>query len=549
MAAFSQTTAAIQITSPLGPDAFVVFSFRGKEELSGLFEFTLELGAPLGSPVPFSSLIGNYATVTLLSGGSVQRHIHGMICEFYSQNPDRYMDHYRMVLRPRLWQLGLVKQSRVFQLQNASQILTTVLSPASGSVQIVLPTPDSRIYCTQYRETDLEFAQRLCSEEGIAYYWVHSESNHQLTLVNNTTQAPSCGNCQFNWSEGGSQNTQAIKRWETGQQWVNNQVTLLDSHFELFNQPLAAQATGQKTVTAGTVPLQVNGSATAWQENPQSPARYFDAVNQAGTLDPNAISPVFDAIQNRAQNLATAAACRAVVARGEGNCMNLMMGYQFTLDDHPNANGDWLVISLEHEAKQEGLFWQGEEAKVTYTNRFEAVPAAVNQKTWPPIPRPVVGSVETAIVTGPSSQEAFLDPYGRVQVRFWWNANSSNESTSCWVRVAQFWAGQSYGAFFWPRVGHEVVVAFEHGDPDRPIIVGSVYNSTNTTPYSMPGNTYIAGFRTKTQGGTAADNCHKFTLSDVPGSEIINLHAESMLITNQEKTQFSMRSSSNISIQ
>jgi type VI secretion system secreted protein VgrG len=205
-------------------------------------------------------------------------------------------------------------------------------------------------------------------------------------------------------------------------------------------------------------------------------------------------------------------------------------------------------LTVFHEGRQEGLFWQGEAPKVSYRCEFEAAPLSVPQKPWPPVPKPVVGSVETAIVVGPPGQEANLDCYGRAQVRFWWQPPGDGPQSSCWIRVAQFWAGQGYGSFFWPRCGHEVVVAFEHGDPDRPIIVGSVYNSGNTVPYSMPGNTYLSGIRTKTQGGESAENCHKFTLSDVPGSEIINIHAESMLVANQEKRSFQIRSTSNIEL-
>jgi type VI secretion system secreted protein VgrG len=299
---------------------------------------------------------------------------------------------------------------------------------------------------------------------------------------------------------------------------------------------------------AGTVNLSVNSSPGPWQENQVSPSRYFDEVNASGTKDPSILSNVYDVIQTRAQNMATAASSRVITAEGSSTCMNLVPGFHFVLEKHPTADGSWLVLELTHKARQQGAFWNGEQANIQYENRFKAAPSSVNQKPWPPIARPVVGSVETAIVTGQTNQESNLDPFGRVQVRFWWDDPESSGHTSCWIRVAQFWAGQGYGAFFWPRVGHEVVVAFEHGDPDRPIVVGSVYNSNNTTPYSMPGNTYISGFRTKTQGGSAAENCHKFTLSDVPGSEIINIHAESMLITNQEKRLFTLRSTSTTNI-
>ncbi len=548
MATFSQKSLPFQIETPLGPNAFFILSFQGTESLSGLFEFTLQLGAPSGSTVDFDQLMGKEALVRLSYKETVQRRIHGIIAEFSSKQSDAYFDHYEMVLRPRLWLLSLTKQSRIFQQQSATQILGEVLKGVHGAKMEISPQATTRNYCTQYRETDLAFFQRICFEEGVAHYWDHTSSNHQLILTNNTTANPSVGTCEFNQTEGGSMDRQSIRSWKTKQVLVNPQVAIRDSHFELFNQALTGLGNSPSQVVAGTVTHSLNPSPNAWQENPNSPSRYFDEVNPSGTKDSAVLSNVYDAIQNRAQNMAIAAACRGVTAEGTSTCLNLVPGFPFQLEKHSTANGSWLVLELTHIARQEGAFWNGEPANIHYENQFKAVPTSVNQKPWPPIPRPVVGSVETAIVTGPEKQESNLDPFGRVQVRFWWDDQDQGNHTSCWIRVAQVWAGQGYGAFFWPRVGHEVVVAFEQGDPDRPIVVGSVYNSTNTLPYSMPGNTYISGFRTKTQGGSAAENCHKLTLSDVPGSEIINIHAESMLITNQEKRQFSLRSNSNTNI-
>lgn len=550
MARFNQDNAAFQVMTPLGADALVLLGFRGEETLSGGFEFTLELGALHGTSIDSNALVGQPATVTLRSGGRVRRVINGLAAEFTSLGPGRYLDLYRMVLRPRLWQLGLVRRNRVFQNQNAVQILGAVTGPVGGAeFQWASPPPDARVYCAQHRETDLEFFSRICVEEGYQWYWQHSPGSHMLIISGGASQ-PDCGDCLFSRDDGGSVDTPCLQRWEVTQSMVNTGVSLLDSHFELYNQALAGSAQGPAAVKGGTASYQaVQVPLGPWQENAQSPARYFDSVSQDGSLNPERLGPIFDAVQNRAKTMASAAGSRMVVARGSGTAMNLVPGHAFTLTGHPQSDGQWRALAVRHEGTQEGLFWQGEPPKVSYRCEFEAAPLEVPQRPWPPRSKPVAASVETAIVVGPPGQEAFLDCFGRVQVRFWWQPAGDETQPSCWIRVAQFWAGQSYGAFFWPRCGHEVVVAFEHGDPDRPIIVGSVYNSVNTVPYSMPGNTYIAGLRTKTQGGDAAENCHKFTLSDVPGSEIINLHAESMLITNQEKQQFSMRSKSNINIQ
>lgn len=549
MVNFSQATAAFQIQTPLGPDAFVLLSFRGTENLSGLFEFILELGANKATRVDISSLIGEFASVALFWDGRVQRHIHGQICELAAQGSDGHLNRYQMVLRPRLWQLSLVKQSRIFQNQDACQILDTVLKPVSGGDQSVFLPPPTRVYSTQYRETDLAFFNRLCFEQGIAHYWVHTGLDHRLILSNSTVIAPSSGDCHFNQSGGGSGDTASIKAWETRQTMVNPRVSMRDSHFQLFNYPLTSEGTAKLSVTAGTVPFTISSSTVAWQENAFTNSRYFDSISPSGETENSAISVAFDQLPRRAYGLSTAAACKAVIAKGHGNCMNLVAGHQFKLHDHPDADGLWLVTSLEHHGKQEGFFWRGEQPNVTYSNNFEAVPAVYNQKPWPPVPKPSVGSIETAIVTGPPGQEANLDQFGRVQVRFWWDASENQSATSCWIRVAQCWAGQGYGAFFWPRCGHEVVVAFEHGDPDRPIIVGSLYNSVNVVPLPMPKNSFLSGIKTKTENGDVAKNFHTAILSDMMDSAVIYVHAETHMITNQEKNQVTQSQSRSITLE
>jgi uncharacterized protein involved in type VI secretion and phage assembly len=203
----------------------------------------------------------------------------------------------------------LVKQSRIFQNQDACQILDTVLKPVSGADQSVFLPPPTRVYSTQYRETDLAFFNRLCFEQGIAHYWVHTGLDHRLILSNSTINAPSCGDCHFNQSGGGSGDTASIKAWETRQTMVNPRVSLRDSHFQLFNHPLTSEGTAKLSVTAGTVPFTISSSMVAWQENAFTNSRYFDNISPSGETEISALSVAFDQLPRRAYGLSTAAAC------------------------------------------------------------------------------------------------------------------------------------------------------------------------------------------------------------------------------------------------
>jgi type VI secretion system secreted protein VgrG len=158
-----------------------------------------------------------------------------------------------------------------------------------------------------------------------------------------------------------------------------------------------------------------------------------------------------------------------------------------------------------------------------------------------------VGGVHTAVVTGPQGAETFVDAYGRIKVHFGFDRDGPMDgNSSCWVRVAQVWAGKNYGAAFWPRVGHEVVVAFEGGDPDRPIVTGSVYNATNMPPFELPSQVYISGFKTLISGTT--DKHHLIVTSDGPAEEVVSIMAAGMLVTRQTSQNVTLQGTARVTV-
>jgi type VI secretion system secreted protein VgrG len=148
---------------------------------------------------------------------------------------------------------------------------------------------------------------------------------------------------------------------------------------------------------------------------------------------------------------------------------------------------------------------------------------------------PRIHGTQTAVVTGPGGSEIFTDKYGRIKVQFFWDRQGKkDEHSSCWVRVAQSWAGRSFGTWFLPRIGQEVVVTFLEGDPDRPLVVGSVYNAEMTVPFALPANKTQSGLRTHSSMGGSGANCNEFRFEDRKGSEMVTLHAEKDLETQTE---------------
>jgi type VI secretion system secreted protein VgrG len=217
------------------------------------------------------------------------------------------------------------------------------------------------------------------------------------------------------------------------------------------------------------------------------------------------------------------------------NCRSLGPCSRFTLTNHPVAaeNGSHVVISVTHQAADMSYESSGA-AHTGYTNSLTCMPAATPFVPKRATPRPAVAGLQTAVVVGPAGQEIYSDSYGRVKVQFFWDRRgTSDEQSSCWIRVAQSWAGRSFGSQVIPRVGMEVVVAFLEGNPDRPLIVGSVPNSETTVPLNLPAQQTQTSFRTTSSPGGGGFNL--FTLEDKAGSEELAFHSQkdmSMVVQN-----------------
>ncbi len=552
MTEFSQANSPLQVFTPLPDNTLLATRLVGREAMGDTFEFTVSLVAKLGTSIDFSQLVGKFAYAVVSLPGGASRTYHGMIWEFWQDDNDGVFDHYTMVLRPRITQLGLVKRSRVFQNQSANQIFAELLAPLNTPAgwttqQFISPLP-IRVYCTQYRETDLKFLRRLCSESGVTYYWIHRSGDHCINLIDNTTiNAPDLGPIPYQRQASGTLEETGIRSWRLRQCQSVTSAQVVGSQFEVFNQELQATTSGPAAITAGSVPLKPFGFPSPWQEDELSASRYFDSVTASGGSNPDAITNIYSTQSNQSKIAAFAGASGSVRAFAVGDCCQLTPGHSFTLTGHPNQSGEWLVVSVEHTVEVEGRYWAGEAPALKTEARAECAPLSLQQHIWPLVPKPRIASLLTAIVIGPENNEIFVDQYGRVQVRFWWDRD--NSTTSCWIRVAQSWAGNGWGACFWPRVGHEVVVGFENGDPDRPIIVGSVYNSTNMPPYPLPASQFIAGWKSLTEGGDPTKNFHQILMSDDQGAEVVHIHAESMFIVNQESIACTQRPSASLNLQ
>jgi type VI secretion system secreted protein VgrG len=220
---------------------------------------------------------------------------------------------------------------------------------------------------------------------------------------------------------------------------------------------------------------------------------------------------------------------------GASNCGQFVAGHQFTLKRHFDADGKYALTRIEHDAHLEGAYRSDQALAFTYENRFTCVPGALPCRAQRVTSKPVIAGIQSATVVGPQGEEIFCDKYGRVKVQFHWDREGKKDvNSSCWLRVAQVWAGKGWGAFFWPRVGHEVVVIFEEGDPDQPLIIGSVYNAENMPWFTLPLNKQLAGFKSASVRGIAQKNYNGIVFNDQKGREHLSIHSEHNLSLNSE---------------
>jgi type VI secretion system secreted protein VgrG len=213
-----------------------------------------------------------------------------------------------------------------------------------------------------------------------------------------------------------------------------------------------------------------------------------------------------------------------LVIQGSSNCNNFASGHKFTLAKHFDAEGDYLLTSVQHSAQLATAFRSGDEGEFRYSNTFTCIPMALPFRPQRATPKPCVMGVQTAIVVGPPGEEIFTDKYGRVKVQFPWDrASQADANSSCWLRVATASAGNGWGSIHIPRIGHEVIVQFIEGDPDAPIIIGSVYNAGAMPPYKLPDEKTKSTLKSNTTPGGGAFNEIRF--EDKAGEEQIFIHA------------------------
>ena len=491
---FLQHNAFLTVQTALGPEDLLLDTFQATEGLSRLFACSLTMRSPLDT-IKGADLIGTSATVTLQRPEKNARLFNGIVSRFTYLGSNQDFATYTLELVPRMWLLTLGRDRVIYQNLSTPDIVQKVLGDFAVDCRTALEgTYAPREYCVRYDETAFDFVSRLMEEEGIFYFFTFTADSHTLVLADSKSAYESCPNAQellVRSGEGGVGHTHSVTRFESDARLVTKDHEVDDYDFLTPDTSLLAK----NSAKAGRgsdyeFPSRVAASAASAR------ARIRQEEHQVGSQS----------------------------GRGDSHCHYLTPGTTFKLKEHPRAdlNDEYVVHSVHHHAENEN-----------YSNSFETLP--LNTPFRPPrlTPRPVVAGSHTARVVGPSGHEVWTDQHGRIKVQFPWDRlGKKDDKSSCWMRVSQIWAGEGWGALFLPRIGQEVVVSYVDGDPDRPLVSGSVYNGTHVTPVELPSASSQSTIRSRSLPGGSAGNELRF--EDKKDAEELYMHAQKDMRTEIE---------------
>ena len=502
------------------PADVAVVRARVREGLSELFDAEVVFVTQDGA-VDLNALLWSGAALTLTPAQATEsapRSFHGTIEEASYLGFDRTYYRYRLRLRPQIHGLAYRVRTRIFQNKNAVDIVKQVFTdagiPDAGVVWDTAGDYPVREYCTQWKESELAFVLRLLEEEGIFYWFEHTDADHVLHLGDAPdVHVPIEGNSTIAGRHHADQNEESV--WE-----VVHQTRLVHDAFRTRDWQFTQPADPLQASTGDGVNLRYDypGLYGATEEGARLVAvRYQEQQVGLMRLD------------------------------GHTSCLRFQPGRTASLArlSPPLLEGDWLVRSLEHrfdcgERREGGVSGVG-----AHEARFSAIPVDIPFRPPRRTPKPRAYGLESAVVTGPSGEEIHVDEYGRIKVHFYWDReNPVDDTASCWMRVQQL---NTSGAMILPRVGWEMHVAFVDGDPDRPVALHKAYNQETMPPYAQPGNKTQSALQSSTSPGGGSTN--EIRLQDGNGGMEWSLHASkdlNVVVANDENETIDVDSTESV---
>ena len=491
-----------ELTTPLGKDVLVLQKFDGFEGLGELFEFHVDALSEKEN-IDFDKVIGQSCTIKLKTYDKKTRIFNGILTEarWIEKFGDHY--HYRLVLRPWFALLDHKADCRVFLDKNVKDIIKEVFTKAGFNDFEFKTTEDYDPipYCVQYNESDYAFCSRLMEQFGIYYFFKHSDGKHTMVLADSrSSHEPNPDVAKLPYSPLGSKALdmqQRLGAWTSERRFSTGKYKLNDYDFE---KP----------------PKDLKSNKEAAENYTHSKLEYYEWKGKYSEKDKG---ETFAKIRLEAEQALDHR------RRADGDSPSVFAGSLITLDQHPNSgeNREYLVARANHRFGTQDYRSGSGKGSENYSGSYEFQPSDRPYRSQERTQKPRIFGIHTGLVVakkGESGEEISTDEYGRIWVQFPWDSDQGSYP----VRVAQVWAGNGWGGQFIPRIGMEVVVEYEFGDPDHPLVVGCVYNGQNPYPYDLPANKTQSGLKSNSSKGHGGYN--EFMFEDKKGGEFIRMHAQ-----------------------
>ncbi|MDQ6611258.1 MAG: type VI secretion system tip protein VgrG [Gemmatimonadota bacterium] len=522
---WSQENRPFRIYTVLEPDTLLLNEFHGEEKLSRFYRYTVRCISKRPD-IEGSELLLKPVHLCMRLPDSTDRTIHGIISRLSrgSEAPYGYTA-YELDIVPQHWTLSLDTGFAIFQNKSARDVCDELLKGTAHDWKM-LRTLEQRPYCFRYRESRWNCIARLLEQEGIWFRFDHKTGADRLILADSVASA------QSSWG--------VTKLQYTGPDIAQHRLTELrmdavpfvsETRVRTASEFLPTQNVGEATPSSGQFRPPADVKAYRFE---QQMTEHRTGIDHSGGMTPGDVSklqPDTKVYSRLRQELAEAS---SIKYSGKTRYVGLEIGARVDTVDHPNPNLNASVFITEVRHKgSNGSYDSGDAGDTTYENSFEAIPTGVPYRPERITPWPHVGGAHTGVVVGPPGEEIYTDKHGRVQVVMKWDRDNSHSlDYSCWIRVAQSFAGNRYGMVFLPRIGHEVMVEFLDGNPDNPIVVGSLYNAQNLPPWELPQHKTQTGVRThSTLKGTPLENYNELRFEDKIKEEQIYVQAEKDLDT------------------
>lgn len=512
----------ITMKGPLPTQEMQLKNARVVEGLSTLTEITVEFLSS-NYDIDLQDVLGRDISIEVETKDDGKRYFSGSCVTVEYVGLYQGQGHFVAELRPWLWFLTRSQNNRIYQDKSVVDIVTEILGDYGFSSDIqnkLSGTYVKRDYCVQYAETDFAFVSRLMEEEGIYYFFEYTAQGQKMILADGmnahvVVDAPQP--IQFFFKEDTYRRREDhIFDWVGRTGVRTGKVTLNDYDFV---KPRADQKK-VKAIAKG-----------------KHSHKSYEQYVYPGHVRPPTDKDTFARVRMEAE------AVKHRLLRGVCNVRAIAVGRTFKMTGHERSseNAEYLVVKATHLLQIESDYEDKETSKPLFDSRvpvdednkdtyrctFDVIAKSEPFRAPLTTPWPQVPGLQTAVVTGPSGEEIYTDEHGRIKVQFHWDRDGKkDENTTCWVRCVMPWTGKNWGMISVPRIGNEVVIQFEEGDPDRPICTGMIYNGDNKPPYALPANMTQSGIVTRSTKKGDANTFSELIFEDKMSEEFVRFQSE-----------------------